>query len=166
MTALATQNQPPQEIAVLNNAITLIVADPVRIGTFCEARVTSTHMRLKRQSGNLTMYVCIPLTEYIGLAAFESTSGPYGLKLAHERSDLTVILGGFDTLSALEAACVSVMRLTGQKLMAEVDGLYVPIRAPKNSARRAGLGSATRHRRSNFARRRRMGGTHLSKNVS
>lgn len=131
--------------------------DPVRSGATCMVRIDRVQVRMTRKNVNVTMHIAVAVADYIGLVAFEAAGGFYGLKLAHRNPDLCIPLGQFMDLTALEHACHHWQSLTGKALLVEADGVCKRIGTAPSSARRPGAGSATKHRRGDFARRRKAG---------
>ncbi len=143
----------------INTMYVLHTPDPVRSGATCMVRIDRVQVRLTRQNANVTMHIGVAVADYIGLVAFETAGGSYGLKLAHRNTDLCIPLGQFMDLTALEQACQGWQNLTGKVLLVEADGVCRRVGAPPSSARRPGTGSLTTSRRGNFVRRRKVGAT-------
>ena len=140
-----------------NTLPVLLMPDPVRNGATCVVRIDRVQVRMTRQNANVTMHIAVAVADYIGLVAFEAAGGSYGLKLAHRSAELCIPLGQFMDLTALEHACHHWQSLTGKALLVEADGVCKRIGTAPSSARRPGAGSATKHRRGDFARRRKAG---------
>lgn len=143
--------------SAINTLQVMHMPDPVRSGATCMVRINRVQVRMTRLNANVTMHIAVAVADYIGLVAFEAPSGGYGLKLAHCNPDLCIPLGQFIDLTALERACHHWQSLTGKALLVEADGVCRRIGTPPSPDRRPGTGSATTHRRGNFARRRKAG---------